>query len=136
MSVTTSVATAGRDTKQVVGLVLTGLVTLFLLFDAISHIAQPQVVLDSMKELGFPTWAAPVFGVLELVFVALYLYRRTNVLGALLITAYLGGAVCANVIDHAPVVSTMLFPVYIALFVWGGLWFRDADVRRMLPIRH
>jgi len=69
------------------------------------------------------------------VFWALYLYRRTDVLGALLLTAYLGGACAAQVRIDAPLYSTLLFPVCTGIAVWGGLWLRDAEVRALVPLR-
>lgn len=87
------------------------------------------------ERLGFPAGSSVIFGVLEAVCLTLYLYRRTAVLGAVLLTAYLGGALCAQLRIDAPLFSTLLFPVYVAVILWGGLWLRDAQVRALLPVR-
>jgi hypothetical protein len=72
--------------------------------------------------------------VLELLSVVLYALPRTSVLGAILLTAYLGGAVAAQVRIEAPVFSTLLFPVYVAVFVWAGLYLRNAELRKVLGV--
>jgi len=74
-------------------------------------------------------------GVVELVCLALYLIPRTSVLGAILLTGYLGGAVAAQVRIEAPVFSTLLFPVYTGALLWVGLYLRDADLRELVPPR-
>ena len=118
-----------------VGLVITVLVTLFLLFDGVIHILKPAAVVDSFAELGFPIGTSVGIGVLELICLALYVYPRTSVLGAILLTGYLGGAVAAQLRVEAPVVSTLLFPIYTAVFVWAGLYLRDDKLRRLVPLR-
>jgi hypothetical protein len=118
-----------------VGLVITVLVTLFLLFDGVIHILKPAAVVDSFAELGFPIGTSVGIGVLELICLALYVYPRTSVLGAILLTGYLGGAVAAQLRVEAPVVSTLLFPIYTAAFVWAGLYLRDDKLRRLVPLR-
>lgn len=132
------VATSGtrRTPRSVVtGRVVTGLVSVFLAFDAISHITQPQPVKDAVAEMGWPADSTLWIGVAMAVSLLLYSVRRTNVLGALLITAYLGGAVAANVQIEAGFFGGIMFPVYTAVLVWGGLWLRDPEVRAILPIR-
>jgi hypothetical protein len=115
------------------GQVLTVLVTAFLLFDAVIHILDIQVVKDAMAELGYPAGTAQFIGVLELVGIALYIVPRTSVLGAVYLTAYLGGAFASQLRIEAPVGSTLLFPVYTGIVLWAGLYLRDAEVRRILP---
>lgn len=119
----------------VTGRVITGLVSTFLAFDAISHIVQPQAVKDAVSEMGWPAASTLWIGVAMAVSLALYSTRRTSVLGALLITAYLGGAVAANVQIEASFFGGIMFPVYTAVLVWGGLWLRDPEVRAVLPVR-
>lgn len=131
-------ATSGtRRTPRsvVVGRVVTGLVSTFLAFDAISHIAQPTYVKETVAEMGWPAASTVWIGVAMAVSLILYSARRTNVLGALLITAYLGGAVAANVQIEASFFGGVMFPVYTAILVWGGLWLRDPQVRAVLPFR-
>ena len=117
------------------GVVLTALTALFLLFDGVSHLARPQVVLDATAALGYTAGAAVVMGVVQLVCLALYLVPRTAVLGAVLLTGYLGGAVAAQLRIEAPLGSTLLFPVYVGVLVWLALWLRDDRVRGLLGPR-
>ncbi len=127
-------APIGRKAR-IAGLIITGLVTAFLLFDAIIHIANIQSVRDAMAELGFDENIAVVIGIVMLVCLVLYLVPATSILGAVLLTGYLGGAVATNMLTEQPLFSTILFPVYVGIFVWGGLWLRDAGVRTIMPIR-
>ncbi|HMI49290.1 MAG TPA: DoxX family protein [Gemmatimonadaceae bacterium] len=127
--------TAGVSKGQLwTGRILSGLVVAFLLFDATIHILKPAVVIAGFTQLGFPVSVSVPLGVLELVFVILYLIPRTSVFGAILLTGYLGGAIAAQVRISAPLFSTILFPIYVALFLWGGLYFRDPRVRALIPI--
>ncbi len=65
----------------------------------------------------------------------LYLVPATSILGAVLLTGYLGGAVATNMLTEQPIISTTLFPIYVGIFVWGGLFLRDARVRSIVPVR-
>ena len=114
------------------GLVVTGLVAAFLAVDAVLHVVDPPAVREATAALGFPAGAALVMGLVELACLALYLVPRTAVLGAVLLTGYLGGAVAAQLRIEAPLFSTLLFPVYLGTAVWAGLWLRDARVRQAL----
>jgi hypothetical protein len=114
------------------GLVVTGVVTAFLLFDATIHMLNIEVVKTSMAELGYPTHLSPAIGVIELCCVALYVIRRTSALGAVLLTGFLGGAIATNLRVDKPLFSTTLFPLYVAVAVWIGLTLRDADIRRVV----
>ncbi len=114
------------------GRVLSGLAALFLAFDGLMKLVQPPIVVQSNRALGFSLHAIFVVGALLLAFVALYLVPRTAVLGAVLLTAFLGGAVATNVRLANPLFTHVLFPVYVAAFVWGGLYLRDGRVRQTL----
>jgi hypothetical protein len=85
-------------------------------------------------EYGAQTVAVPL-GIIELVCIALYLIPRSSVFGAILLTGYLGGAIATQVRVDAPLFSTTLFPIYVALILWGGLYFRDDRVRSLIPLR-
>jgi len=117
------------------GRVLSGLAVLFLLFDATIHFLKPEPVVTAFGQLGYPLAASVPIAIIELVCVALYLIPSTSILGAVLLTGYLGGAISAQLRIGAPLFSTMLFPVYVALFVWGGLYLRDPIVRTLIPAR-
>jgi hypothetical protein len=119
-------------TRRRVGLGLTGAVTVFLLADAAMHIANIEVVRTSMAELGYRESLSPVLGVIELGCIALYLWRRTELLGAVLLTAYLGGAIASNLRVDKPLISTVMFPVYIAIAAWSGLYCRNPRLRTIV----
>lgn len=118
------------------GRVLSGLVVLFLLFDGAIKLVPLQVVIDTVIPLGWPTDPA-LWRALGLVLIAsalLYAYPRTALLGAILITAYLGGAVATHVRIGSPLFSHTLFGVYLGIALWIGLWLRDPRVRALLPL--
>ena len=117
------------------GRVLSALGALFMVFDGVIHILRITPVVDAFAQLGYPLGASRTLGVIELVCVALYLLPRTSVLGAILLTGYLGGAIATQVRIGAPLFSTTLFPVYVALLLWGGLYFRDDRIRTLIPVR-
>jgi len=119
------------------GRVLCGVVVLFLLFDAIFKLLKPTSapVVDAFNQLGYPPTLAMNIGLLLLACVVLYVIPRTAVLGAILLTGYLGGAVATNVRVGNPLFSHILFPVYMGLFVWGGLYFREERVQALIPLR-
>lgn len=124
-----------RRLPAVAGWVATALVSAFLLFDAVIHLLNIPTVQEGSVRLGFDPAKALIMGAVETGCLALYLVRRTSVLGAVLLTAYLGGAFTAQLRIDAPLFSTLLFPVYTAVFVWGGLWLRDPAVRALVPFR-
>lgn len=119
------------------GRVLSGLVVAFLLFDGAIKLLPAQVVLDTIKELGWPNdiGTARLLGFLTLASTLLYAIPRTSVLGAILLTGYLGGAVATHVRIGSPLFTHILFGVYLGILLWGGLWLRDPRVRALLPLR-
>ncbi len=121
----------GRTARRT-GLALTALVTLFLLVDAVTKLLRVPAVVDATTRMGFPESTVPVIGATLLVCLALYLVPRTALLGAVLLTGYLGGAVCAQLRIEAPLLSTLLFPVYTGTVVWLGLYLRSAALRALV----
>lgn len=117
------------------GALVTALPVLFLLFDSAIKLAGIQPVVDSFVQLGWPTDLAFGLGALELVCVALYVAPRTSVLGAVLLTGYLGGAIATHARIESPLLTHTLFPVYVALLLWAGLFLREPRLRRLLPLR-
>jgi hypothetical protein len=117
------------------GRILSSLTVVFMLFDAIIHVMKPAPVVEGFANMGFPLSTAVPLGIIELVCIALYVIPRTSVFGAILLTGYLGGAIATQVRVGAPLLSTTLFPIYVALFLWGGLYFRDDRVRALIPLR-
>ncbi|NYE95780.1 hypothetical protein FHU41_002030 [Psychromicrobium silvestre] len=130
-----SIAASGQSigkAARLAGWILTGFVSLFLIFDGVSHLLNLAPVQDAQKLLGFPSGVAVPIGVVELVILALSLVPRTAVLGAVLLTGYLGGAVAAQLRIEASLFGNVLFPVYIGIALWIGLWLRDERVRKLL----
>lgn len=117
------------------GRVLSGLVVLFLLFDGGIKLIPLDVVLTTSQELGIPTHLARTLGVLTLACTLLYAWPRTAVLGAILLTGYLGGAIYVHVRAGSPLFSHTLFGAYLGLIAWGGLWLRDERLRSLFPFR-
>jgi len=117
------------------GRVLSALGALFLLFDGVIHVLKITPVVEAFAQLGYPLGVSVTLGIIEIVCVILYLIPRTSVFGAILLTAYLGGAVATQVRVGAPLFSATLFPIYVALVIWGGLYLRDDVVRAVIPLR-
>lgn len=113
------------------GRIVTALPVLFLLFDATIKLLQIQPVIDAFQRLGIPEHLAPVIGTLQLACVALYLVLRTALLGAVLLTGFLGGATMIHVRIGDPLFSHTLFPAYIGALAWAGLYLRDARLRAL-----
>ena len=114
------------------GRVLTGLAILFLVFDAAIKFAPIPPVVDAMARLGYPRPLAPAIGVLALVGVALYAFPKTAIIGAIFLTAFLGGATASQVRIGEPLFTHVLFPSYVAALLWGGLWLRDPRTRALV----
>lgn len=133
MTSTAATLPAARWTPRV-GTALVGLVTLFMVMDGVMHLLAPAPVIDAFRRLEVPTDLAVPLGILELVCVALYAVPRTAVLGAILLTGYLGGAAAVNLRVGDPAFET-LFPVIVGVLAWGGLYLREERVRALLPRR-
>jgi hypothetical protein len=117
------------------GRVLSTLAALFLLFDATLKFIKPQAVIDGTIALGYSPSAITPLGVVLLICTLLYLIPMTQVLGAILLTGYLGGAVATHVRHGDPLFSHILFPTYLGVFLWLGLWLRDPAIRNFIPFR-
>jgi hypothetical protein len=115
--------------------IMGGVAILFLLFDTAMKVLNLAPAVEGTTQLGYPAAAVPVIGVVELVCLALYALPRTSVLGALLLTGYLGGAIATHVRVGSPLFSHTLFPIYVAALVWGALYLRDERLRALLPVR-
>ena len=120
--------------QRVTGRVLSGLAIAFLAFDAVIKLLQLEMVRKGTVELGYPVETAFPLGVVLLVSVILYATPRVTVLGALLLTGYLGGAVATHVRVGHPLFSHTLFPVYVAIVIWAGLVLRNPRVRTALGL--
>jgi DoxX-like family len=114
---------------------MSGLMILFMLFDSLSKLALERHVIAATTQIGYPIHAVRPMGAIALVCTLLYTIPRTSMLGAILLTAYLGGAVASKVRIDDPLFSSVLFGVYFGILVWGGLYLRDEQLRTMIPFR-
>ncbi len=117
------------------GRIMSGLVIAFLLFDGAMKLIPLQVVIDTSQQMAIPLDIIRTLGVLSLAGTLLYAYPRTSVLGAILLTGYLGGAIYAHYRLADPLFTHTLFGVYLGLLIWGGLYLRDPRVRALIPFR-
>ena len=115
------------------GRILSALAILFLLFDAAGHLIVPAQVVEAFNRLAFPLGLSPVLGVIQLTCVVHYAIPRTSILGAMLLTGYLGGAVATHLRVRDPLFDT-LFPIIFGVLVWAGLFLRDARLRALIPL--
>jgi hypothetical protein len=119
------------------GRVLSGMVILFLLFDGAMKLLPLQVVTETMDKMG---WGASDnlargLGIITIVCTVLYAVPPTSILGAILLTGYLGGAIASHLRIDSPLFTHTLFGLYLGLMVWGGLWLREGTLRSLLPFR-
>jgi hypothetical protein len=122
-------------TKARIAHAIAGIVILFLLFDSVIHILAITPVVESFNQLGYPAHLSPGLGIFELICLIMYVIPRTSVLGTILLTGYLGGAVAVQLRAGAPLLSTALFPVYVGVVLWGALYMRDSRLRTLVPLR-
>jgi hypothetical protein len=133
MQPATQTARASK-TKLWAGRIMSALPALFLLVDGAMKLVQPEVVVKTTVELGYAETVILPLGVVLLTCTFLYLIPRTAVLGAILLTAYLGGAVATHVrAGHG--LFEILFPVVLGSLLWGGLVLRDDRLRTLIPLR-
>jgi DoxX-like family len=116
------------------GRVLSGLMALFFVFDGVGHLMKPAPVVEAFARLGYPLSASVGIGVLALICTAIFVTPRTSVLGAILLTGYLGGAVSTHVRAGSTLFET-IFPVILGVLVWAGIFVRDAQLRKLIPVQ-
>lgn len=125
-----------EKTMTRIGYVLSGVFVLFMLGASVTpKLLGLPVVAETMTQLGWPTGYGLAIGILELTLTLLYIYPRTNVLGAILMMGLLGGAMATQIRVGNPLFSHILFSIYLGLFMWGGLWLRDPALRALFPLR-
>jgi len=119
------------------GRVLSGRVILFLLFDGAIKLVPWPVVTETMDRIGYGSseTLARSLGIITIVCTVLYAIPPTSILGAILFTGYLGGAMTSHLRIGSPLFSHILFGFYLGLMVWGGLWLRDRSLRAVMPLR-
>ena len=117
--------------KILAGRIITALTVLFLLFDGAVKVLNLSAAVEPTTRLGYPAGIVIGLGMIELACVVAYLLPRTSVLGAVLLTGYLGGATAT----HVRIGDPFFFPVVIGIMVWAGLYLREERLRPLLPLR-
>ena len=119
----------------IAGRLLSGLVIVFMLFDGAIKLVPWPVVTETMDKMGYGSseTLARSLGIISIVCTLLYSFPPTSFVGAILLTGYLGGAVASHVRIGSPLLTHVLFGVYLGITLWGGLWLRDRTLRAMLP---
>jgi len=118
--------------RRLIGMVLSGIAILFLLFDSVGKLLKVAPVVEGTAQLGYPDAVIRPIGIILLLCVLTYVTPRTAVLGAVLLTGYMGGAIATHVRVGSPLLTHVLFPVYVSILVWAGLFLRDARVQQVL----
>ena len=128
--------TVNKNSKAALwtGWIITTLVTLFMLFDAIMKIVKEAHSVEGSTQLGWPVEHIQDIGIALLISTILYAIPRTAILGAILLTGYLGGAAAVMVRAMMPG-HPFLFPVVVGILAWAGIYFRDAKLRTLVPFR-
>jgi DoxX-like family len=124
------------NNKQVItGWVISGFVILFMLFDAVIKFLKPaEVISTTVNELGYAEHHILIHGILALSATLLYAIPRTSILGAILLTGHFGGAIASHLRVDNPIFSHTLFPVYVGILMWLGLWLRNKQLRNIFPL--
>jgi hypothetical protein len=133
----TATETIAVSNKSVLaGRILSGLAAAFLLFDGVMKLFAPPVVREAFVRLGYPETKILGIGVLLIVCTIIYLIPRASIFGAILLTGYLGGAISTHVRVSDPLFSHVLFPAYIAVLLWVGLYLREPRLRTLIPLKN
>ena len=130
-----SVVSPGRSRSHLVGVVLSVLLGAFFVFDVVGKLLQPASVVEATEKLGFDATQATVMAIVLAVCVILWAVPRTTVLGAIALSAYLGGAVATNWNADKPLVSTTLFAVYVGVALWIAMFLRRPQLLSVLGFR-
>ncbi|WP_421894549.1 DoxX family protein [Marinoscillum sp.] len=131
MTNTKSISKGRRWTARI----MSGIVLLFMLMDSIMKFIQPPVVVETTVALGFAEDQIYILGILGLLSTLLYALPKTSILGAVLLTGYWGGVIATHLRLDNPLFSHLLFPVYLAILAWGGLWLVNEQLRALFPIK-
>lgn len=143
METTTTIQASNSDAQSAslskgrlwIGRIMSILPALFLLVDGVGKLVKPAPVVEGTVQLGYPESVLLGLGIVLIACTVLYAIPRTAILGAILLTGYLGGAVATHVRVGSPLFSHILFPVYVAVLIWGGLYLRDERLRTLIPLR-
>jgi hypothetical protein len=112
---------------------MSGLMILFMMFDGLSKLALERHVVEATAKIGYPASSIQPIGIIGLLCTIMYAIPRTSILGAILLTGYLGGTVASKLRIDDPLFGSVLFGVYFGILAWGGLYLRDARLRSVLP---
>ncbi|RWA78574.1 DoxX family protein [Mesorhizobium sp.] len=136
MQTVPQIAPASSSATLWIGRALSGLIVLFMIFDGVIKLTPLDIVTQTMVELGWPADpnVARMLGIIGLISTALYALPRTSVLGAILLTAYMGGAIATKVRVDSPLFSHTLFGVYLGIILWAGLFLRNPKLRALIPL--
>jgi len=115
--------------------IMQGIAVVFLLWDTGIKLARESHAVEGTIQLGYPDSSVVTIGIIELTCLILYLIPRTSIFGAILMTGYLGGAVATHLRLGNPLFSHILFSVYVAILLWGGVYLRDERLRALIPLR-
>lgn len=118
-------------TARIIG----GIVILFMLMDSTFKFMPNEEVISTTQDLGFSAHHLPIMGTLGLLSIILFAVPRTQILGAIFLTGYFGGAIATHVRLDNPLFSHILFPVYLAILMWGSVWLRSELLRQLLPFK-
>lgn len=116
------------------GRIISALVVLFLLFDSITKVLKVAPVMEASAQLGYPVSTIVGIGITLLACTAVYVIPQTSVLGAILLTGYLGGAIASNVRIGNPTFNT-IFPIIFGVLIWAGIFLRDTRLGALIPLR-
>lgn len=116
------------------GRIMSAVAVLFLLLDGITKAVRLPFSVQATTQLGYPERAVVGIAIIELACLVIYLIPRTAVLGAILLTGYLGGAVASQLRAGNPLFSFVLFPIYVALLIWSGIFLRNGRLSRLIPV--
>lgn len=128
-------AATESKSRIVTARILTGIAAAFLVFDTVLKLLKLTPAVEGTTSLGYPADSVFGIGLLEAICVTAFLIPRTRILGAVLLTGYLGGAIATHVRLENPLFTHILFPTYVAALIWGGLFLLDARVRALVVSR-
>jgi hypothetical protein len=134
MTTKSQTATGTKSTIRI-GWIMSGIVVAFLMFDGTTKLMMITPVVDATIGIGYPVDVIRPLGIVCLTCAILYAIPRTSILGAILLTGFLGGTVASKVRLEDPLFSQVLFGVYVGILAWGGLYLRDGRLRALIPLR-
>ena len=132
-----TIQTPPRSKKKLwTGRIIMTLVVLMLLLDASGKLMRLAPVIEGTVQLGYPESAVFTIGLIQFICTVLYMIPRTSILGAILLTGYLGGAVATHVRIGNPLFTHVLFSIYLGVLIWAGLFLLDSRLRILIPLRN